>query len=44
MIEIIVALIIIVLLYLYFKNKKHIFVANNESFDNIVITKCDEHY
>jgi hypothetical protein len=44
MIEIIIAIIIIIILYLYFKNQKQIFLTNNEAFDNIVVTKCDEHY
>ena len=44
MIETIVAMIVIILLYLYFKNEKHIFVTNNEAFGNIIVTKCNEHY
>jgi hypothetical protein len=44
MIEIIIAIFVIIVLYLYFKNQKQIFLTNNEAFDNIVVTKCDEHY
>jgi hypothetical protein len=44
MIEIIIAIFVIIVLYLYFKKQKQIFLTNNEAFDNIVVTKCDDHY